>query len=82
MTVYPFNVSNNLIELRDTIYSVLANSSRFNEKIFKTFSEAYSVYLKTTLEEYSPPNHAAGILQKTKAETKGYVPKGAIEQEG
>lgn len=31
---------------------------------------------------YSPPNHAAGILQKTKAETKGYVPKGAIEQEG
>jgi mannose-6-phosphate isomerase-like protein (cupin superfamily) len=31
---------------------------------------------------YSPPNHAAGILQKTKAEAKGYVPKGAIEQEG
>ena len=31
---------------------------------------------------YSPPNHAAGILQKTKAETKGYVPKGAIEREG
>jgi hypothetical protein len=23
-----------------------------------------------------------GILQKTKAETKGYVPKGAIEYEG
>jgi mannose-6-phosphate isomerase-like protein (cupin superfamily) len=31
---------------------------------------------------YSPPNHAAGVLQKTKAETAGYVPKGAIEQEG
>jgi hypothetical protein len=51
MTVYPFKIKNNLIELRDTIYS--ANSSRFNEKIFKTFSEAYSVYLKTTLEEFS-----------------------------
>ena len=53
MTVYPFNISNNLIELRDTIYSVLTNSSRLNEKIFKTFSEAYSVYLKTTLEKFS-----------------------------
>lgn len=31
---------------------------------------------------YSPPNHAAGVLQKTKAEAAGYVPKGAIEQEG
>lgn len=31
---------------------------------------------------YSPPNHAAGVLQKTKAESAGYVPKGAIEEEG
>lgn len=31
---------------------------------------------------YSPPNHAAGVLQKTKAESAGYVPKGAIEAEG
>ncbi|MGB9167289.1 MAG: cupin domain-containing protein [Nitrososphaeraceae archaeon] len=30
---------------------------------------------------YSPPNHYAGILQKTKAETAGYVPPGAIEIE-
>jgi mannose-6-phosphate isomerase-like protein (cupin superfamily) len=30
---------------------------------------------------YSPSNHAAGILQKTKAEAAGYVPKGAIEEE-
>ena len=30
---------------------------------------------------YSPPNHYAGILQKTKAETAGYVPLGAIEVE-
>jgi mannose-6-phosphate isomerase-like protein (cupin superfamily) len=29
---------------------------------------------------YSPPNHLAGTVQKTKAETKGYVPLGA-EQE-
>jgi mannose-6-phosphate isomerase-like protein (cupin superfamily) len=31
---------------------------------------------------YSPPNHEAGTLQKTKAEAAGYVPKGVIEQEG
>jgi mannose-6-phosphate isomerase-like protein (cupin superfamily) len=30
---------------------------------------------------YSPPNHYAGILQKIKAETAGYVPPGAIEIE-
>jgi mannose-6-phosphate isomerase-like protein (cupin superfamily) len=30
---------------------------------------------------YSPPNHYAGTLQKTKAETAGYVPPGAIEIE-
>ena len=30
---------------------------------------------------YSPPNHYAGTLQKTKAETAGYVPPGAIEVE-
>lgn len=31
---------------------------------------------------YSPPNHEAGILQKTKAAASGYIPKGAIEEEG
>ncbi len=31
---------------------------------------------------YSPPNHQAGVIQKTKAEASGYVPKGAIEEEG
>ena len=40
----------NFIHLRDTFYSALTNFSRFNEKIFNTFSEAYSVYLKTILE--------------------------------
>jgi mannose-6-phosphate isomerase-like protein (cupin superfamily) len=30
---------------------------------------------------YSPPNHAPGTLQKTKAEAKDYVPKGSIEVE-
>lgn len=30
---------------------------------------------------YSPPNHYAGTLQNTKAETAGYVPPGAIEIE-
>jgi mannose-6-phosphate isomerase-like protein (cupin superfamily) len=29
---------------------------------------------------YSPPNHYAGTVQKTKAETKGYVPLGAEEE--
>lgn len=31
---------------------------------------------------YSPPNHYAGVLQKTKADTQDYVPLGAIEEEG
>jgi mannose-6-phosphate isomerase-like protein (cupin superfamily) len=31
---------------------------------------------------YSPPNHLPGTLQKTKADEKGYVPQGAIEEEG
>lgn len=31
---------------------------------------------------YSPPNHLPGTLQKTKADESGYVPKGAIEEEG
>jgi poly[(R)-3-hydroxyalkanoate] polymerase subunit PhaC len=53
VTVYPFNLSHNLIELRDTFYSALTNSLRFNEKIFTAFSEAYSVYVKTALEEFS-----------------------------
>jgi polyhydroxyalkanoate synthase subunit PhaC len=39
------------VHLRDTFYSASTNFSRFNEEIFKTFSEAYSVYLKTILED-------------------------------
>ena len=31
---------------------------------------------------YSPPNHLPGTLQKTKADEGGYVPQGAIEEEG
>lgn len=31
---------------------------------------------------YSPPNHYAGVLQKTKSDTKDYVPLGSIEVEG
>jgi mannose-6-phosphate isomerase-like protein (cupin superfamily) len=31
---------------------------------------------------YSPPNHEAGTVQKTKAKTSGYVPKGEIGEEG
>ena len=30
---------------------------------------------------YSPPNHAPGTLQKTKADAKDYTPKGSIEVE-
>jgi len=41
----------NFISLRDTLYSASTNFSRFNEKIINTFSEAYSVYLKTILED-------------------------------
>jgi hypothetical protein len=41
----------NFIDLRDTFYNASANFLRFNEKIFNTFSEAYSVYLKTILED-------------------------------
>jgi mannose-6-phosphate isomerase-like protein (cupin superfamily) len=29
---------------------------------------------------YSPPNHYAGTVQTTKAETEGYVPLGAEEE--
>jgi polyhydroxyalkanoate synthase subunit PhaC len=53
MTALPFSLDNNAIHLRDTFYSALINTSRFNEKIFSTFSEAYSVYLKTILESNS-----------------------------
>ena len=49
MTGFPFN-RNNMIDLRDTLSSAFINSSRFNEKLFKTFSEAYWVYVKTILE--------------------------------
>jgi hypothetical protein len=50
---HAFSLDNNAIHLRDTFYSALINTSRFNEKIFSTFSEAYSVYLKTILERNS-----------------------------
>jgi polyhydroxyalkanoate synthase len=50
MTAFPLNLDNNTVHLRDTFYGTLTNSLRFNEKIFNTFSEAYSVYLKTILE--------------------------------
>jgi len=49
MTIFPLSIDSNVIDLRDTFYSVLTNSSRFNEKMFNIFSEAYSVYLKTIL---------------------------------
>jgi polyhydroxyalkanoate synthase subunit PhaC len=39
------------IHLRDTIYGASTNFLGFNEKIFNIFSEAYSVYLKTILED-------------------------------
>jgi polyhydroxyalkanoate synthase subunit PhaC len=39
------------IHLRDTIYNASTNFLGFNEKIFNIFSEAYSVYLKTILED-------------------------------
>ena len=43
--------NNNIISLRNAFYSALIQSSRFNEKMFNIFSEAYSVYLKTILED-------------------------------
>jgi polyhydroxyalkanoate synthase subunit PhaC len=41
----------NFIDLRDAFYGASTNFSRFSEEIFKAFSEAYSVYLKTLLED-------------------------------
>jgi hypothetical protein len=51
MSMFPFNMNSNFIHLRDTFYSALTNLSLFNEKIFNIFSEAYSVYLKTIVED-------------------------------
>jgi hypothetical protein len=48
--MFPLTIDSNVIHLRDAFYRVLTNSSRFNEKIFSIFSEAYSVYLKTISE--------------------------------
>ena len=31
---------------------------------------------------YSPPNHVPGTVQRTKSDEAGYVPAGAIEEEG
>jgi esterase/lipase len=44
------NRHNNIIHLRDTFYRAFMNPLRFNEKLFSTFSEAYSVYIKTIFE--------------------------------
>ncbi len=47
-----FNRDNrdNIIHLQDTFYRAFMNSSRFNEKLFGTLSEAYSVYIKIIIE--------------------------------
>jgi hypothetical protein len=34
----------------DILASALVNSSRFNLEIFQTFSEAYSIYLETVVQ--------------------------------
>jgi hypothetical protein len=47
MSMFSLNIDNNL---PDNFYTALTNSSRFDEKIFNIFSEAYSVYLKIILE--------------------------------
>src|SRR5215469_7594231 len=44
------NVDPSITHLQDTYHSLLSNYSRFNGKIFSTFLESYSVYLKTILE--------------------------------
>ncbi len=40
-----------MINFRDTIYKSLISSSRFNEKMLNIFSETYSEYLKTIVED-------------------------------
>ena len=42
--------NNNMMHLRDAVYAALIHSLRFNEKLYNTFSEAYSAYIKTILE--------------------------------
>jgi polyhydroxyalkanoate synthase len=44
------NDNSNMLHLRDTVYAALVHSLRFNEKLFYTFSEIYSAYLKAILE--------------------------------
>jgi hypothetical protein len=61
---------NHILQFSKSVFDLLNAGDEFYVTDLKLFTT------------YSPPNHAAGILQKTKAETKGYVPKGAIEQEG
>jgi len=39
-----------MIGICDSFYSAFMNSSRISEKLFDTFSEAYSVYVRTILE--------------------------------
>jgi hypothetical protein len=49
MQEFSFN-RDTVIGIRDTFYSAFIHASRFNEKLFDTLSEAYSVYVKTILE--------------------------------
>ena len=52
MTDFLVNIdNNNNINLRDTFCNALTSSVRFYGKMFDTFSEAYSVYMKTILED-------------------------------
>ena len=49
MKEFSFN-RDTMIGIRDSFYSAFMNSSRISEKLFDTFSEAYSVYVRTILE--------------------------------
>jgi hypothetical protein len=43
--------SSTAIEIGDALNGVLLNSSRFNWKLYETFTEAYSVYLNILFKE-------------------------------
>jgi len=61
------------IHVREPFYNASTNFSRFNEMKFNTFSEAYSVYPKTILEDHNiskdPPE-----LEKTHGMELSYKP--------
>ncbi len=50
MTLFLFN-RNDMINFQDTFYKSLTSSSRFNEKMLNIFSETYSEYIKTIIED-------------------------------